>query len=313
MDAGCDLWLMTPEHFVRRPLEYLRCFGQRGGALTALPPFGLDHITRRVKPDSLAEMNFSGVKAFVVGAELIQAETLRRFERLLTPFGLRRGALLPAYGLAEATLAVSAVRPGETWTTRSPRSDGCEVVGCGKPLRDIDVRVESASGIRVPDGRVGEILIRGASVAQGYNSDGDSPALTRFENETLYSGDAGFLEGGQLFPVGRLGDSLRIRGNTIFAELLEAALSEAGYPRRQNTIVLGMREGRPVAIWISEGRQAADDSRAISLLTRMTEGAEIVRAFVGQSGIPRTSSGKPRRRLLWTAFLDRRLSGIVSP
>jgi acyl-CoA synthetase (AMP-forming)/AMP-acid ligase II len=110
-----DLWLMRPEQFVRDPLGYLRCFGMFGARLSATPPFALDLIARRVPADALEGMDFSSVEGIVVGAERIAPGTLERFHALLGPFGLRREALLPAYGLAEATLAVSGLPRGRGW------------------------------------------------------------------------------------------------------------------------------------------------------------------------------------------------------
>jgi acyl-CoA synthetase (AMP-forming)/AMP-acid ligase II len=158
----CDLWLLQPEQFVRDPLRWLRCFGAAGARLSATPAFGLDVVVRKVAPEALEGLDFSGVRGIVVGAERIAADTLERFHRLLAPHGLRREAVLPAYGLAEATLAVSGLPPGEGWTTLAveraslapgrrvrlagPGEEGAAVVGCGVPLDSVEVAVVDESG-----------------------------------------------------------------------------------------------------------------------------------------------------------------------
>lgn len=311
--SRCDLWLMSPEQFVHRPVEFLRCFGERGARLTALPAFGLDYMLRRVGVEELETMDFSGVKGFIIGAELIDGATLTRFRERLQPFGFPRDALLPAYGLAESTLAVCGVPLGETWTSRVPEDGDAPVVSCGPPLDGLDVTVVDEDGRPLPDGAVGEIVVRGSSVAAGYRGTSPSPSSTAFDaHGALLTGDAGFLAGGRLFPIGRLGDSIKIRGRMLFAELLESELAKLGHGRDANVVLVGMRDLRPVVLWVSE-RAAPDRSEdAVRLLSRLTEGADVVLLRVVKGGIPRTSSGKPRRKALWSDFLTARISAIVA-
>lgn len=308
-----DLWLMSPEQFVHKPLEYLRCFGERGARLTALPPFALEYILRRVSAEELQSLDFSGVKAFIVGAELIDASTLARFEERLAPFGFPRGALLPAFGLAESTLAVCGVPLGSAWTTHTSDA-GAALVGCGPPLAGLEVSVVDENGRTVPDGTTGEIVVRGTSVAAGYRGTSASPSLTMFDDDgALHTGDAGFVADGQLFPIGRLGDSIKIRGRALFAELLESELAKLGHTRDANVVLAGMRELRPVVVWVSERATSDTNAEALQLLARLAEGAELVFARVPRGAIPRTSSGKARRTKLWTDFLMHGLSAIVTP
>lgn len=307
--SRCDLWLMTPEQFVRRPLEYLLCLGQRGAALTALPTFGLDYMVRRVRPEGLSACDFSHVKGIIVGAEPVDAASLRKFQTLLEPFGLPREALLPAYGLAEATLAVTGLSLGQRWTTCAPDTGGPALVGCGPPLPDVTIAIIDEAGHVVPDGQVGEIVVRSPSLAQGYHLAGEVSSLTSFEPDGLHSGDAGFARDGQLFPIGRLGDSLKIRGCTLFAERLEAELLAFGHARERNAVLLGMRDGNPAVVWISERGHARGAADALALnaarecLVRLAEGADVNLILVKKGSIARTSSGKPRRRFLWNALV----------
>jgi acyl-CoA synthetase (AMP-forming)/AMP-acid ligase II len=112
-----NLWLMQPEQFVRSPARYLRCFGESGATLSVTASFALDHIVRRVNPASLSRCDFSRWRSVVVGAERIDPVSLERLVALLSPFGFRQRTLRPAYGLAEATLAVTGVPAGREWTT----------------------------------------------------------------------------------------------------------------------------------------------------------------------------------------------------
>lgn len=305
-----DLWLLPPEEFVRNPLRYLRCFGESGARLTATPTFGLDYIVRRVDPDRLAGLDFSEWRAVIVGAEHIDAASLDRFYRLLRAFGLRRSALLPAYGLAEATLAVTGLPLREEWSAVGVPPDKIAldapvpvdpqnpttIVGCGRPL-STRVEIHGADAKPLPDGWVGEIVVSGDSVARGYVGDG-SP-VTRFTHDRLYTGDAGFVHDGQLFLLGRLGDSLKLRGRAVFAEDVEAAVKQCGVPAHRMAAVLGWHENSPTVVLVFDGPQPGWVVVAREAVLRRTEGARVV---VIDAPIPRTSSGKVKRRALWRAF-----------
>ncbi|MEU6476612.1 AMP-binding protein [Streptomyces sp. NPDC047017] len=242
--AQDELWLMRPETFVRRPLEYLRCFGLRGASVSATPAFGLDHILRKVRPEDLTGLDFSGWHSLVVGAERIPPGTLRGFHALLGLHGLRRATLLPAYGLAEASLAVTGVRHGQQWTEEK------SVVGCGSPLPGTTVRIVGDDGRDLPDRTVGEIAVRGPQIALGHL--GDDLRDTRIGDGELRTGDAGFLADGQLFVHGRIGDGLKLRGQWVFAEDVEQTLRRAGLLPPRSAVVLGEDATGPVAALVTE-------------------------------------------------------------
>lgn len=317
-----DLWLLSPEMFIHDPLRWLRCFGERRATLTATPPFALEYVVRRVSPGQLGGLDFSAWRGVVVGAERIEARTLAAFHHLLGPFGFDWRALLPAYGLAEATLAVTGVLPEEGWTgfpaapeslspgrrvARSERLDDV-IVGCGTPLDGVSVNVVDEHGRRLRQGTVGEIVVKGESVASGYAVETESASLTSLTDGTLRTGDAGFVLAGQLFLIGRLGDGVKVRGRFIFAEQLEVALVAAGLQRRRMAVALGVSHGVPTVVAVLEDPAAKARSLVDSTLRRRSGGARVVLVDVPRGTIPRTSSGKPRRQTLWQAFIAGRLT-----
>lgn len=324
---GSDVWLMQPEQFVQRPLRYLRCFGERGAQLTAMPNFGLSHLVRRVPADQLEGFDLSRWRAIIVGAERLDPAAFDAFHRLLAPHGLDRRALLPAYGLAESTLAVTGLplaeewsrtavdpaglAPGEQVTLLPADEGGQELVGCGRPLGAARVAVEDPDGGGLPDGTVGEIVVRGPSVAAGYVETGTGSS--RFDGDALRTGDAGFLRDGQLHVLGRLGDSIKVRGRSVFAEDVEAALGAVGVPPLRVAALLGERAGRPTVVVLFEHAHADWLAGAAALLRPRIEGAGLVVLDAPRGAIARTSSGKPRRRAMWRDFLDDRLPGTVVP
>jgi acyl-CoA synthetase (AMP-forming)/AMP-acid ligase II len=303
--SGTDLYLMSPQEFVRRPLRYLRCFHDGGAQLSAMPGFGLEHIVRRVQPEALDGLELGSWRTLIVGAERIQAGALEAFERLLAPYGFSRRALAPAYGLAEATLAVTGVGRMERWRSleidpgagfgqRVESVSGCDrVVGCGRAVSGVRVRIADAEGRAVPEGTLGEIVVDGACTAG-----------------VVFSGDAGFLQDGELFVLGRLGDGLKLRGRFVFAEAIESELVASGLPSRLVAAILGHVGGTATAVAVLETPGPAAVTIASRILRRRAAGARSLVVAVERGAIPRTSSGKPRRRELWSTFAEGRLTPI---
>jgi acyl-CoA synthetase (AMP-forming)/AMP-acid ligase II len=311
-----DIWLQEPADFVRDPVRYLACFSAPGAAMTAMPPFGLDYIVRRVSPEALAGSDFSGWRALIIGAERIDIDVLDRFMALMGPFGFDRRALLPAYGLAEATLAVTGlplraelatvpVAPQLVSLGRPVTSTGADVrpvVGCGQAVDGVTVAVLDEAGQPLPDRHVGQIVVSGASVAEGYVRGEVSASLTEWRDGLLWTGDAGFLDGGQLFVIGRLGDAMKVRGLTVFAEDVESALAGAGVPRLRAAVLLGSSAAGATAVILLERPRAEWVAAATATVRRLTQGVTTVILDVPRRSIRRTTSGKPKRTDMWAAY-----------
>lgn len=308
--VGGDLWLLRPEDFLRAPLRYLRCFADGRARLSAMPTFGLHHVVRRVTPAQVSGLDLSGWRTLIVGAERVDTGVLRQFESLLGPAGFTGSALAPAYGLAEATLAVTGPRT-RRWSSAEPVGDeGVAVVGCGTPVLDATVAVVDSDLNPLPDGVAGEIVVGGPSVASGYLDAAELAGRgTRFVDGRLLTGDAGFLRHGELFVLGRLGDSLKVRGREVFAEELEALLDRHGIPARRVAALLGTDRGTPTAVIVVEAE--ATDTLVRQIRQRLTSRLDGVRLVVhpARAGtIARTTSGKPRRRLLWQRWVSGELT-----
>ncbi|MFD4141307.1 AMP-binding protein [Streptomyces sp. NPDC058572] len=305
--TGFDGWMMQPDDFIRSPLRYLRCINDQGVAMTAMPNFGLSYILRRVRPADLEGLRFDSVRCVIIGAERVDPQVLRDFHALLGPHGLDRGALLPAYGSAEATLAVTGLPPGEGWATREPDYGdaaslaGTAVVGCGRPLEGRTVTIVSEDGEVLPDGQVGEIVVSGVSIASGYVGDTGSASGTSLGGQGLRTGDAGFRCDGQLFVIGRLGDGLKVSGKMVFAESLETLMHQRGVPERRVAVLLGVRDGVPTGVAVFAGVRPGWREIAHEVLSEWLGDAELLAVEVPRGGIAVTSSGKPRRRVIWKA------------
>jgi fatty-acyl-CoA synthase len=328
-------WLMRPDQFIRDPARWLECLGDGRAVCTASPTFGYAYTVKRVNPGRLAGLDFSRWKAAIVGAEPLDARVLQRFGQLLAPLGFR--GFLPAYGLAEATLLVTGRRRGDAikivhpdWSQaafgeRAPLQGQATLgevsgddlpgwlVSCGRPWPGTEVRILGAGGTPVPDGHLGEIAVRGPSVAKGYRG-GDTVGSSRFDGAELRTGDAGFLLGGELFVAGRIGDSLKVRGRTVYVEDLDVKVRKAtGLGPGRAVIVSSASQGRPGVALVAEASPGPWVATALEVLRAEIGPEPSIQVITGSRGlIARGSSGKPRRRHMWQQLQAGRLKGTIA-
>lgn len=332
-----DLWIMRPDQFIRSPARWLECFGVHGATITAAPTFGYGLVAKRVLPEQLAGMDFSGWKAAIVGAERLDAHALGRFTALLRPRGLRPEAIMPAYGLAEATLAVTgrrldaparAVRLASTAVSfgepvdvvqqrpvdgsNAERATGW-LVGSGEPHAALEVEIVGDDGELLPPGSVGEVRVRGPSVARGYVPPRPEDGA-KFTARGLRTGDCGFVLDGELFVVGRIGDSLKVRGRSVFAEDIEAQLARVeGVPRHRCVALAAVDELETTLAVVFEAVPGPWVDDVVALLESTLGGDVRLKVLTGPPGtIMRTSSGKPRRRVMWQHLVAGTLSARVA-
>jgi acyl-CoA synthetase (AMP-forming)/AMP-acid ligase II len=322
----CDLWLMRPDQFIRDPARWLDCFGPGRASQSAAPSFAFSYLARRVAPEQLAGLDLSGWRSVMVGAEAIDPAALESFARLAAPTGFSRTTFVPAYGLAENTLAVTSPGLGGNaymvlpdWSSfqfgkpvriarrtrfgdENPTPGSGWLFGHGHPGIDdgIGVHIVGEDGNQLADGYLGEIMVTGTSVACGYQSE-YSGRSTRFYGGTLRTGDAGFIYHGDLYVLGRMGDSLKLRGRNVYVEDLDAKVAaDAGLSRDRVVIVSSCTERRAGVVVFAETKPGPWTAKVIQRLRGELGPEPTIAIVVGQRGlIQRTSSGKPRRRHMW--------------
>jgi len=325
--AQGDLWLMQPEQFVRRPLQWLECFQPGRAAHCMTPAFAFAYLSRRVPQDRLAALDLSQWRTAVVGAETVDPAALGEFARLARPSGFSATVFRPGYGLAEATLAVSiASRPGEGTLVRPDSSslrfgeqvritatarltgdpvpaDEGWLAGHGRPspAQGVGIEILGEDGGPLPEGYLGEIAVTGPSVTAGYHG-GREGGATRFSGGQLRTGDAGFLHGADLFVLGRMGESLKANGSSVYVEDLDLKVSAAiGLDRSRLAVVSSYEPGRRGVVLFVEARPDGEWVEAACDALRGRLGADFpIKVIAGSRGlVRRTSSGKPRRRHMW--------------
>ena len=248
--------LLTPEAFVRRPIEWLRAITRHRGTISFAPNFAFDLCVRRVKDADLADLDLSCWRVAGCGAEPIQPATLAAFADRFASVGFRASSFLPSYGLAEhvlaATFPVRDREPRIDWvsveTLTADRvaahgeadTGAVAVISCGSPLPGHQLKIVDDQGRPQPERHIGEILLAGPSVMLGYYKRDDLSAQTIVDG-WLRTGDLGYLSDGELFVCGRLKDIVIANGRKYHPQDLEWAVDAVG----------GVRRGRVVAFGIS--------------------------------------------------------------
>ncbi|HSU83775.1 MAG TPA: AMP-binding protein, partial [Thermoanaerobaculia bacterium] len=309
LHAGGRCVLMSPVAFLQRPLRWLEAVSRYRGTVSGGPNFAYELCLRKATPEALAGLDLSSWKVAFNGAEPVRASTLERFAETLAPYGFRREALYPCYGLAEATLFVTG--------GHGSRVEG-ERVSCGRIwMGQRVVAVDPETGGERKAGEEGEIWISGPSVARGYWENEEATArdfhafLPTGEGPFLRTGDLGFLSGGDLYVTGRLKDLIILRGRNHYPQDVELT-AERSHPDLQPgggaafPVETGGEERLVVVHEVARHRkdgveEIAEAVRRAVAAEHEVQVHEVV--LIRQAGLPKTSSGKVQRRLCRELYL----------
>ncbi|MEV0614520.1 fatty acyl-AMP ligase [Nonomuraea sp. NPDC050404] len=327
---------MDPVAFVMRPVRWLRLLSEYDDVFTGGPNFAYEYTAARVTPEEKAGLDLSGVRVMLNGAEPVRPGTIEAFDAAFAGCGLRPEAHTPAYGLAEATVFVTATgrdeRPVVTSFDRDALREGRAVpagtgarstlVSCGRPHGQL-VRVAGPDGRPLPDGEVGEIWVQGPNVARAYWRDPGrgvfGAVLEGAEGGWLRTGDLGVLHDGRLYVTGRIKDLVIVDGRNHYPQDIEVTVQEAHPAVRRDRVAafaLSLEEAQERLVVVAErsrhglGADAGEVGRAVRAAVQKFHDLS-VHDFVltGAGTVPRTSSGKIARRACLRAYLEGALAG----
>jgi fatty-acyl-CoA synthase len=309
----CDLVVLSPMTFLKKPRLWLELITQFHGTHTAAPNFAYGLCTKRV--NDISGLDLSTMTTFICGAEPIIPATLEKFISHYSKAHLRPESLVPAYGLAEATLAVTFTPFLRGMTTDSVDlnslseqrfakplegidSHSIRIVSCGAPMEGLSVRVADDQGHQLKNREVGEIQIDGPSITEGYIGDERSTTASRTSDNWLRTGDLGYMVDGELHVCGRLKDIVIIRGKNFHAHDLESIASEVPGVRTGNVVAFSSKsESGETLIIVAEAHEEEPNLRA-AVRGHISDAIgispdEVV--LVPAGTLPKTSSGKLKR------------------
>jgi amino acid adenylation domain-containing protein len=300
-EAGIPLTHFSPEHFVQRPVRWLQAISRYRAEMSGGPNFAYEACIKSARDEDLEGVDLSCWKAAACGAERIRPDTIERFVERFGPYGFRREAFFPGYGLAETTLIVTACHSGSPYRISQHPTAG-SLVSNGSPLPGVDLRiVDPNTGESLESGQIGEIRIKSEVVSSGYWKRPLETRVAFSADGELHTGDLGYLEGGELFVTGRLKDLIIIDGVNVSPEDIEGSVMSA-FSEISSTAAFASDANGFESICLAletNPEQSLDHGQLAKRIRKAVADALEVSiqriVFVRTGLLPRTTSGKIRR------------------
>lgn len=323
---------LKTEDFARRPLAWLDMISRnQGHSISYSPTFGYDICARRISSQSHVSERFDLSRWRIAGngADMIRPDVMQGFVNAFAGAGFKASAFLPSYGLAEATLAVTIMPPGEgirVELVEEERLSGCPrdlsrparyraIVNCGKPVRDMVVEIRGEAGMPVADHHIGKVWCKGPSVMHSYFRDPESTEACLVDG-WLDTGDMGYMANGYLFIVGRAKDMIIINGKNHWPQDIEWAVEQLPGFHQGDIAAFSVQaeNGEEVPAVLVHCRVSDPDERRklhdqIKDKVRAITGMNCVVELVPPRTLPRTSSGKLSRAKARNLYL----AGEIQP
>ncbi len=320
---------LRTEDFARRPLAWLDLISRNEGTtMSYSPTFGYDICARRVsnQMDVAERFDLSRWRVAGNGADMIRPDVMQNFVDTFAPAGFRASSFLPSYGLAEATLAVSIMPPGEgivvqtveetllaggTAGERDRPQRYRAVVNCGRPVRDMSVEIRGEDGKPLGEREIGKVHCRGTSVMVGYFRDEEATRACLDADGWLDTGDMGYMSDGYLYIVGRAKDMIIINGKNHWPQDIEWAVEQLPGFKAGDIAAFAITtpggEETPAVLVQCRTSDPGERGKLKDLIrerVRAITGINCVVELVPPRSLPRTSSGKLSRAKARNLYLS---------
>jgi 1-acyl-sn-glycerol-3-phosphate acyltransferase len=336
---GARLYVMSPISFLVRPSTWLWTMHKYRATFSGGPNFAFELCASRIDEAELEGLDLSALRFVVNGAEPISPPTLRRFQERFTRHAMGPGVVSPSYGLAENCVGLcfppagrgplidrikreQLARGGYAEPADADDTDAIEIVACGQPIRNNEVRIVDDAGHEVGERHEGMLEFRGPSLTKGYFR---NYAKTRelFHDGWVKSGDRAYIANGDIHITGRVKDIIIRAGRNTYPQEIEEAVAAVPGIRKGGVAAFGSPDpaaGTERLIVMAETKETDAAARAALL----AKAHEVVTAIAGSAAddivlvppraVPKTSSGKVRRssarELYETGRTDVKQSGV---
>jgi 1-acyl-sn-glycerol-3-phosphate acyltransferase len=343
---GLPLVVLSPLAFLSRPVRWLRAFHRYRGTMGAAPNFAYELAAAKISDDEIKGLDLSAWRAALNGAEPVLPATLDRFAARFASCGFRRESLLPVYGLAEASLAVT-IPP--VW--RGPRVDRLDravfaqegravpappnapvddasvisFVSVGQAISGHEVRIVNDRGEGVGERVEGQLWFRGPSATQGYFRNEPATSALFPQGATdgwVNSGDRAYSADGEIYLTGRVKDIIIRAGHNVYPHEVEDAAAHVAGVRKGCVVAFGAADpntGTERLVIVAESRERDRSAReriAQAITAHVTESLGMppdIVEVIPPNAIPKTSSGKLRRDTTKQRFLAGELKAATPP
>ncbi|MBL8787106.1 MAG: fatty acyl-AMP ligase [Deltaproteobacteria bacterium] len=328
LTAGLETCFIPTLSFIKRPSVWMETISKFKGTITFAPNFAYGLAAKRTPPEKVKAMDLSQLRLLGAGAEPNNPLTLANFMEHFAPAGLKPEAMLPVYGMAEATLAMTfshldqplrtEVLDGEIYATEGravvvPKDQQAsratvEFVSCGYVFPDHGIAILDDNGQPLPDRKVGEVVFSGPSVAAGYFENPEATAKS-FRPDGLRTGDLGYLADGELFVTGRKKDLIILNGRNYDPQSIEWIIAEIPGVRMGNVIAFSRPgESSEELVIVAETKEKQDlQALATQIREAVRENhamnpADVVLLPAG--ALPKTTSGKLQRQKARQQYIE---------
>lgn len=321
------LYIMTPTQFIKRPAMWLKTMDEHKCTIATAPNFGFDYCSRLVSVKDRDALKLDHVKHLFIGAEPIRVSTIRSFLDKFKPCGITPQVIRPAYGLAESTIITSISSPvklseficieadtisigekikvldtldfNDESLARYDLKTSTAVCTAGKAIDEMQISlVDEEHQPITEEGIVGEIHIKGSSVAMGYVWGGEQARLDPFENQAVLTGDIGVIHEGELYILERIKNIIIRNGENYMVSALEEQLAELLGISHEHVAVFESDIHDPSSdiVVLVERHSTIDNTQIDALLASMPKEAFPINKILLSKAreIPRTTSGKKR-------------------
>lgn len=319
--------LMPTELFIRRPLLWLKFATRKRASILCSPNFGYKHYLKVLGDRPVEGLDLSSVRLIFNGAEPISVDLCEEFLGRMTPAKLARTAMFPVYGLAEASLAVTFPPLGQPFRSTAFRrqelgvgseaqvvaktdKDALEIMSVGRAIPYCEVRIAADDDAALPDGRVGNIHIRGENVTQGYYENPEANAAALTGDGWLRTGDLGVMHDGELYISGRAKEIIFVNGQNFYPHDLESIAQRAEGLELGKVVAAGARprgaQTEQLVVFVLHRGDMKDflpTATQVARLVNESTGLEVAEV-IPVKRIPKTTSGKIQRHLLEQSYVE---------
>jgi acyl carrier protein len=344
---GIPLVVMSPLAFLTRPERWLQVVSKYKGTIAASPNFAYELCVRKISDKAMAGVDLSSWRAALNGAEPVNPETLERFKNRFAKYGFREQAMLPVYGLAEASLGVTFpplyrgpkvdrvereafTTQGRAVPARAEDENAIAFVSSGVALPGHEVIIADETGNAAAERTEGFLWFRGPSATSGYYKNEEAtaqlfaggPPRGDSEYPWVNSGDRAYQADDEIYITGRVKDIIIKGGRNLYPHEVEELASRVEGIRKGCVVAFGLRgekTGTEKLVIVAECRDEDRGKRA-ALLAAINN--EVTRGLglppdrvelIPAGSIPKTSSGKLRRDETKQLYLAGTLSAAKPP
>ena len=342
--------LMTPAHFIRKPLRWLAAMSKFKCAHSYVPPFALDLCLKKISDEELQQLDLSCMVSVTDGSEPVHYLPTRKFNERFAACGLKADVIRPGFGMAEIVIMFSGSKTGlhglcvdrhvletegrvKVLSEDASDADKKMLVNLGSQMDGHEIVIKGAENQALPEGEVGELMVSGPSVAQGYYENKQATEdiflqkIKGKEQPFLATGDTALLWKGELYFAGRIKDIIIIRGRNYYPHDIELVL--AGVEELRPGCLMAYASGAEdesehlaVAVEVradllkdlevfSKYVLTSIDHKIIEIVGKHFQIAPTERLYLKPGTIAKTSSGKIKHLRNRETFGEETFAGLI--